>query len=790
MEPTTPPLRRIAVLALVAASSLAGALHAGWVPGPKLTNFPTITLGERFGFSNATNGDFLAVGAPDAIIQAANGAGAVYMFKRTDDTWAPAQKLFAPAGPPGRAFGQFGNAVAMSRDTMVVGAWGYGGPDAELFAGAVFVYTRNPDTDAWQFRATLRASDLAPIDQFGWSVSVDMPETGNGVIAVGKILDGDGNRGAVYVFEGAGATWAQVAKLAPADLGVGDQFGSAVSVRGSTLVAGTQKQNNGGVNAGAAYVFVKSGSTWSQAVKLLPPGLAAGDAFGASVALGDGLIAIGSPGRASGSVAGVGIAYIYEGSGSSWTVTPVQQRNPFQNDAFGYSVAVVRPIADGPEPMVIVGSPGYDSGLANNGAAFAFRKPGLTWELDSTDLFVAGSIANGALGRAVSVSPDGLRSALSSESPSSSAGAAYAFKFEDTGGGTSPGSGGSGGDTGGQIPGGGVPPTGVDTGGGGGGGGGIGTPGTPTPLPPLQADFGTVIGSIVVVNPITRTVMAMQTDGKHENHIPKFEIITTFPEGYELVACPDLNGDGSGDLLFHESSTGLLHGWLRNGLLITMENEIGELPDGFDFATFGSFNGDAIDDLLLRNSSTGDLKLWIMSATGELFREIDVDVPDANWVPLQVDVDGDGRPDLVLRQPGSGELVSLAVTLTGAVTVTPWPDAASDYTLCAGGDLDGDGAIDMLWKNESQGQFEVWLLDGNRLERRRLRFILDASAWRVERLFDFDGNGKADFLMSRNGTGRLVIVYMDFDESGPKIIKSRRYATIDTEMEIVDFATR
>ncbi len=792
----TTPTRSIARLLVIASvAAIAPTAAAGWVPGAKLTTFPSITLGERFGYCNATNGEYLAVGAPDAR-NAGLVTGSVYVFKRVGDAWSPMQKLKPPTSEGSVSFAQFGCSVAMSRDTLVIGSWGFPGPEGEGFAGAVFVYTRDAKADNWVLSARVVANDAQQIDQFGWSVSVDMPETGDGVLAVGKILDGADNKGAAYVFHGSGATWTQAAKLAPADLGASDQFGSSISVRGDTLVVGTQRQNNGGANAGAAYVFTRSGDSWSQAAKLVPADVAAGDAFGASVSVGDGVLAVGSPGRASGSVTGVGLAYIFEGSGASWTPTVVQQRNPFQNDAFGYSVAVIRPDKPGLDPMVIVGAPGYDSGLVNNGAAFAFRKVADAWVLDDTDLFVATAATNGSLGRSVSLSPDGVRAVLSSETPAGSSGAAYGLDFLAEGGGESPGSGGTPGDGGGQIPGGGVPPTGVDpgTGGGGGGGGGggtpdPGTPGSPTPLPALEASFGTVLGSLIMVDPLSRKVMLMQTNGVHENDVPKVEILTDFPEGYELVAAPDLNGDGSGDLLFREASRGVLHGWLRDGLGITARNELGEVPDGLDYTAFGDFNGDGIDDLLLRDPTTGDLELWIMNNAGTVFSLISVDANDNNWMPLQVDIDGDGHPNLMMRQPVSGELVQLSVNLDGDVTVVKWPDANSDYILCAGADVDGDGSVDLLWKNESQGQYEVWLLDANRLELKRFRFILDADTWSIEKMHDFDGNGKADFLMSRNRTGRLVVVYMDF-ENGPKIMKSRRFTTIDADVEIIDFANR
>ncbi len=783
------PRALLALLALAAPLAGAPRAEAGWVPGVKLTTFPAAVTTERFGFANANNGEYLAVGAPDARVNNQNGAGAVYLFKKSGDDWIALNKLEVPTTLLGSiAFAQFGTSIAISRDTMVVGAWGYPGPTGQVFSGAAFVYVRAAGTDTWELKAKLQPADATSIDQFGWSVSVDVDGTGTGAIAVGRILEGNANKGAVHIFEGSGETWTEKVKLAPADLGTSDQFGISVSIRGNTMVAGTQKHATPGTNAGAAYVFVNSGGTWGQTAKLQSPDIAAGDAFGASVSLGDGVLAVGAPGKAVGGVTGTGSAYIFEGSGATWTPVTVAARAPNQNDAFGYSVAVQRPDSGSPVPLVVVGCPGYDSGNPNNGAAFVFKKPAAAWVLDDTDLFAATAATSSALGRSVSIDASGTRTAISSESPPSSTGAAYGFALLGSGGAQSPGAGGTGGNTGGTIPGGGKPPTGIDTGGGGtgGGGGGGGGPTPATQLPALQAPFGTVVGTLILVDPVSRTIMALQTNGVHDNNKPKVDIIDTYPDNVELIAAPDLNGDGSGDLLFHNSGNGELSVWIRDGLSVVSKNTIGTPTDGYCWCGYGDFNNDSIDDLLFRNPSNGDLVVWTMGG-GEIFQEDTIDLPDNNWVPVQIDVTADDHPDLMIRQPVSGELVQVNVNLGAEPTFVKWPDAAGDYELAAAGDMDGDGAVDLVWRVDDQ--YETWFLDSNRLERQRSRLTLPADAWRIEKILDFDGNGKGDLLISRNRTGRLVVVYMDYDK-WPKIIKSRFLGELDGGVNVIDFAQR
>ena len=144
----------------------------------------------------------------------------------------------------------------------------------------------------WTQQAKLTASDAARMDRFGYSVSVS-----DNTVVIGASGDDDGGpwSGSAYVFVRSGSSWTQQAKLTVSDPAADDQFGLSVSVSGDTAVIGAPYDDDGGSQSGSAYVFVRSGTSWSQRAKLTASDPAAGDKFGSAVSCDNGLIGIGIP---------------------------------------------------------------------------------------------------------------------------------------------------------------------------------------------------------------------------------------------------------------------------------------------------------------------------------------------------------------------------------------------------------------------------------------------------------------------------------------------------------------
>jgi prepilin-type N-terminal cleavage/methylation domain-containing protein len=103
---------------------------------------------------------------------------------------------------------------------------------------------------------------------------------------------------------------AQVAKLLAGDGAASDKFGYSVSISGDTAMIGADDDDDNGSSSGSAYVFTRSGTSWTQEAKLLASDGAANDFFGRSVSISGGTAVIGAPGSSSSSISG--FAYVFE----------------------------------------------------------------------------------------------------------------------------------------------------------------------------------------------------------------------------------------------------------------------------------------------------------------------------------------------------------------------------------------------------------------------------------------------------------------------------------------------
>jgi hypothetical protein len=228
---------------------------------------------DWFGYSVAVNRDTRTTGAHQSDrTQNRTDAGTAYVFVRTAGVWSQQAKLTAGDG---LAFDYFGRSVALAGDTAIVGANGVDLPGQEG-AGAAYVFVRSGNS--WTQQAKLIASDAAALDNLGFAVAVDADSA-----VVGAIYDdhsGGSNAGSAYVFVRSGAAWTQQAKLVASDAGASDLFGRAVAVNGdAALIGANQDDHAGGIDAGSAYLFVRSGGVWSQQSKLVSAD-AASDSFG------------------------------------------------------------------------------------------------------------------------------------------------------------------------------------------------------------------------------------------------------------------------------------------------------------------------------------------------------------------------------------------------------------------------------------------------------------------------------------------------------------------------------
>ncbi|MCG6194168.1 putative Ig domain-containing protein [Leptospira sp. FAT2] len=364
---------------------------------------------------------------------------------------------------------QFGKWIAIDGDTLVVGApiedsnqtsisnslgpnlTPAGDNDAATFSGAAYVFRRTGAT--WAFEAYLKAPNAEVNDQFGEVVAIDRDtivvgsffETSNQTSisnSLGPNLtpagddDSIGNAGAAYVFRRTGSTWAFEAYLKPPNIEVNDLFAKSIAVDGDTVVIGANAEDSNQTsisnslgpnltpagdddsagNSGAAYVFRRTGATWAFEAYLKAPNAEGNDFFGSAVAIDGDTIAVASasedsnqtsisnilgpnltPAGDNDSANGSGAVYIFRRTGTLWSFESyLKAPNAEAGDSFGSSIAI-----DG--NTLVVGACNEDSNqtsisnslgpnltpagdndsASNSGAAYVYRRTGATWAFEA-----------------------------------------------------------------------------------------------------------------------------------------------------------------------------------------------------------------------------------------------------------------------------------------------------------------------------------------------------------------------------------------------------------------------
>ena len=413
---------------------------------------PNADEDDRFGHNVAISGDTAVVGA---YYEASNQAsisnndtasadnsnlrsGAVYVFRRTGSTWT--QEAYIKASN-GNAEDRFGSDVAISGDTIVVGAWGEDSNQTTITngatasadntstdSGAVYVFKRTGTT--WVQEAYLKAANSGAGDYFGETVAIsgDTIVVGAGgedsnqtTITNGATASADDtstDSGAVYVFKRTGSTWAQEAYIKAANADVDDYFGWPVAISGDTIAVAssyedsnqttitngaTASADNSSLYSGAVYVYKRTGSTWAQEAYIKAANAEADDFFGWDVAIADDTLVISASDEESGqntitngtgtsadnSVVDAGAVYIYKRTGSTWAQEAyLKAPNPDVDDYFGYFVSIsgdLVAVSSYDEDSNQVGITNGASASADNswnksGAVYVFKRTGVQWE--------------------------------------------------------------------------------------------------------------------------------------------------------------------------------------------------------------------------------------------------------------------------------------------------------------------------------------------------------------------------------------------------------------------------
>jgi hypothetical protein len=354
-----------------------------------LASYDALALDE-FGTSVAIDGDIAVIGARRDDNETGVDAGAAYVYARSGSGpnvfWTQQAKLIGTNTTGGYPGSETGISVAISGDTAIVGSWLW--PSVQAI-GAAYVFVRSgpPGNEVWTQQAFLTNTGFfGAFQYFGHSVALQ----GDTALVGGLQQPGLNVAGLAIFFERTGPPGGEIwtpDAVHPSDPVVGDQFGNAVAISASedTAVIGAYAEDNaGGVDAGSAYVFTRTGTPqnpWVQQAKLTASDGAADDRFGVKVAIngaGDTIVVGSYQNDDAGSNSGSAYVFVRTGSPGSYVWT--QQAKLTASDAalgdhFGVSLA----LGESGDTAVIGAYADDNTGGSDAGSAYVFTRAGTVW---------------------------------------------------------------------------------------------------------------------------------------------------------------------------------------------------------------------------------------------------------------------------------------------------------------------------------------------------------------------------------------------------------------------------
>jgi hypothetical protein len=261
-----------------------------------------------------------------------------------------------------------GYAVAIAGNIAVVSAPGVNGN-----TGTAYIYERYEHGGGqWQQAVKLPNPRGAKNDDYAWSVAIASTKAGTYVAVGGN--DSNGLLNKVYVYYGSGLSWKLQATITDPGNNTADRFGDALAISSNTLVIGAYCAPN---NFGVAWVFQRSGSSWTQQAELQDPGQNSADNYGNAVAVSGNTVLIGA----------VDTSYVYTNeAGQGWVQTATLANPGTSDDNFGESVALAGTTA-------VIGAPGNGPGSPTllPGAAYVYTESGSTWTQHQKLTYPAGT---------------------------------------------------------------------------------------------------------------------------------------------------------------------------------------------------------------------------------------------------------------------------------------------------------------------------------------------------------------------------------------------------------------
>ena len=324
--------------------------------------------------------------------------------------WTQKQKILASNA---ESSDYFGIGVAIDGEYCAVGA--YQEDTGYTNQGAVYIFTMSGG-NGWTEQQKLVPSDAANSDYFGYNVDI------SGDYVIGGSYNKSTGTGAAYIWTRSGTSWSQQSKLTASDAATTDRFGIDVAIHGDYAIVGADQENS---HAGAAYIFTRSGTTWSQQQKITAIDITADDHFGIGVDISNNYAIVGAY-HAHSPAADAGAAYIFTRSGTNWThQSKIVASDQASNDFFAYQVAI-----DG--DYCIAGAYGDASPASDAGSVYVYTRSGVSWN-QQQKLTASDQVAGDYLGWSLDISDDYIVSGANlAHAPGANSGAAYIYRRTNT----------------------------------------------------------------------------------------------------------------------------------------------------------------------------------------------------------------------------------------------------------------------------------------------------------------------------------------------------------------------
>ncbi len=558
-----------------------------------------------------------------------SSAGAAYVFGRNKNgsgAWGQVQSFFGAARSE-----QFGNAVAVNGDTLVIGANGLGSAGQKAY---LYEYT---GAGGWTSYAILSRPVAV---NYGAAVAV----YGDTVI-VGD-SGSNGNAGAAYLYsrnQGGAETWGIVSTLFDPTGVSNDDFGASVAVNGSTAVVGAPGIQG---SQGKAYVYGNQAGGWASTATLNDPSASNSDYFGGAVAVSGDAIVVGAPYHAVNGTNIAGAAYVFnrnQGGSNAWGLIATQtDPSPAALDGYGLAVAV-----DG--ETVAIGTNQKDTAYlvsiqqptAAKDASIVWYNSGQTvlWNMNGATIASAPSLGTGPAGWSIVGTADFNGDGSPDVLWRNTSGAVVIW-FTNGSTVTSALN--------------------------------LGTVPTSWTVAGTGDFNGDGSSDILWRNSNGDTVIWYMSG----TGIASSADLSTVPTTWTIAGTGDFDGDGNADILWRNSNGDTVI-WFIKGGAINSSADLGVIPLAWSIAGAGDFNGDGHRDILWRNTN-GDVVIWFMNG-GTISSSSDLGVVASAWSINGVgDFNGDGKDDILWRNSNGDTLIwfmnagSIASTGDLGVVASGW----------------------------------------------------------------------------------------------------------------------